>query len=48
MPGACAYGTFANNAITSVPIAAAMIVAKNTACVGIPVADKILGLTKMM
>ena len=31
MPGACAYGTFATSPMTSVPMMAAMIVARNTA-----------------
>mgnify|MGYP004710440925 CR=1 FL=1 len=45
MPGANAYGTLAKRPMTSVPTALAMIVAKKTACAGIPVCDRTWGLT---
>ena len=48
MPAACAYGTLANRPITSVPMMAAMMVARNTPPHGIPVEDRICGLTMMM
>ncbi|OPZ83505.1 MAG: hypothetical protein BWY74_04437 [Firmicutes bacterium ADurb.Bin419] len=47
IPGACAYGTLANNPITSVPITAARMVATKTAPLSIPVFSNIVGFTKM-
>ena len=45
IPGASAYGTFAIKPIARVEIAEAKIVAKNTACAGIPPSARIDGLT---
>ena len=48
MPAAWAYGTLANRPMTRVPMMAAMMVARNTPPHGIPVCDRICGLTPMM
>ena len=48
IPGACANGTLATKPIINVPIAAASIVATNTAPLSMPVKDKMLGFTKIM
>ena len=48
MPAAWAYGTLANRPMTRVPMMAAMMVARNTPPHGIPVCDRICGLTTMM
>ena len=48
IPGATAYGTLANKAITSVPTAAARQVATKTPCQLMPVSASIFGLTNMM
>ena len=47
-PGACAKGTFAIKAVSRVPIAALIQVARVRAVWFIPVAPKMEGLTKMI
>lgn len=48
MPGASAYGTFANRPMMSVPTMDAMMVARKTPPHGMPVCERICGLTMMM
>jgi len=48
MPGASAIGSLAHSAISSVPIAEAMIVVAISAWRSMPAADRISGLTAMM